>query len=862
MRSSTATRLALALVTALAACADGAMEPPAVANIELETTALQLELGDSARVVARVRDAGGNVLAGRALTWSSSDPAIARVTADGMVTGVAAGSATVTASVEGRSASTAVTVHPWNIADNVLVLDSTRLRLVSDSADRAGGVYRFQVLQGQPPAIPAGTIIVGAQQPGFLRRVTASSEQGSTITLQTTPASLSDVVEAGSFETRLSLLFAPGAPPPAGPLRSGHVVWGDPELAYLAPGVRLTATGFDLSGLDICKILAVSVAKGGTACPSAIEKLEIKTGILDFDPFLDFQATFSGFDLKTFRGIVDGTLDLKFTGVLEAETSVTLIEPFKIVDLTRPFGFLIGPVPVIGYVDLTLHAGLEVKATAKGSIEAGFTNNHTVQVGATYAAATGWKSVFQSQRTFDAQEPSLGDSTLSGQIDLETKLSFKPEFKIIFYGVVGPFANVEPYGQTTLTFGTQNCGFDSKAGVDSEIGFTIPFLDEDVSDFSAQQQLGTWQGKTWTCPLGTLDVATITNGQNPDPDGYDVVVDTINKGHVGSTAQKTVPFIQVGRRNVRLEGVAPNCTVQGTHPQSVLVVLAAIQPVNFTVQCSAISGDLEVSVLTTGDNLDPDGYTITLDGARSQAIGINGQIAFSGVAQGSHTVELSGEAPNCNVQGVNPRNVMVSAAAPTRIQIDVICTSAQIQVTVKTTGPPATTNWLVRLDGIVNKPIGPNGFAFFIVSDGSHSVELTNVASNCQVAGSNPQNVQVQGTTPVTVTFNVNCTGAGLTVTVQTTGDSIPTASFTVRVDSTDTQSVAPNGTVTFNNVAQGNHTVGLEDFPSHCVVMGLNPRSVSSPGSITFDVLCQRPDLCGTPPAGFWLQDSTWIAK
>jgi hypothetical protein len=657
------------------------------------------------------------------------------------------------------------------------------------------------------------------------------------------------VVEAGTIATRVSLLFAPGAPPPVGPARSGEVVWGAPEFAYLAPGVRLGAAGLDLSGLDICELLAVGSAAGGAACPGGIEKLELKTAFLDFDPTLDFSATYSGFSLQSFRGVVDGTLDLRFTGVLEAETSTTLVKQFEIVDVTRPFWLQIGAVPVIGYVDLTLHAGLEVKATAKGSIEAGFTNLHSVQVGATYAAATGWQGVFQSQRTFDATEPSLGEGTLSGQIDLETKLSFKPEFKIIFYGVIGPFANVEPYGQTTITFGTSSCGFDSKAGVDSEIGFTIPFLDESVSDFAAQQQLGTWQGKTWTCPLGTLDVATTTNGQDPDPDGYDVVVDSVSKGHVGATAQKTVPFIQVGARQVELKGVSNNCTVQGANPQSVNVVLAGIHPVQFTVQCAARTGDLEVSVLTIGDNLDPDGYTVTLNGTQNQAIGINGQVAFSGLGQGTYSVALGHLASNCAVNGPNPQLVALAPGAPARVRFDVVCTAGEIIVQVKTTGPPATSDWLVTLDGTVNKPIGPNGAALFVVTDGSYAIELENIASNCSVQGANPRTVQVQGSTPVTVTFDVTCTGAGLTVTVQTTGDSIPTTPYTVRVDNAQSQTVAVNGTVNFSNVAQGTHSVLLDDVPAHCVVFGINPRAVDSPGATTFEVLCQRPTSCTLPP-------------
>ena len=35
------------------------------------------------------------------------------------------------------------------------------------------------------------------------------------------------------------------------------------------------------------------------------------------------------------------------------------------------------------------------------------------------------------------------------------------------------------------------------------------------------------------------------------------------------------------------------------------------------------TGWIEVTTVTVGDTLDPDGYTVTVDGSRSQAIGIN-----------------------------------------------------------------------------------------------------------------------------------------------------------------------------------------------------------------------------------------------
>jgi alpha-tubulin suppressor-like RCC1 family protein len=69
-------------------------------------------IGRSMTLAAAAKDAAGNALSGRTVTWSSSAETIARVDANGVVTGVAAGTATITASAEGKSASTTLTVQP------------------------------------------------------------------------------------------------------------------------------------------------------------------------------------------------------------------------------------------------------------------------------------------------------------------------------------------------------------------------------------------------------------------------------------------------------------------------------------------------------------------------------------------------------------------------------------------------------------------------------------------------------------------------------------------------------------------------------------------------------------------------------
>ena len=62
------------------------------------------------QLTATTYDANGTVLSGRVITWSSGTPAVATVNGNGFVTGVSAGSATITATSETKQGSSQITV--------------------------------------------------------------------------------------------------------------------------------------------------------------------------------------------------------------------------------------------------------------------------------------------------------------------------------------------------------------------------------------------------------------------------------------------------------------------------------------------------------------------------------------------------------------------------------------------------------------------------------------------------------------------------------------------------------------------------------------------------------------------------------
>ena len=86
------------------------VRPVAVAQLLLTAGATSISAGTTTSLTVSLRDAAGRTLTGRTVRFASSTPSVATVSADGVVTGVSAGSTTITATSEGQSASVTLTV--------------------------------------------------------------------------------------------------------------------------------------------------------------------------------------------------------------------------------------------------------------------------------------------------------------------------------------------------------------------------------------------------------------------------------------------------------------------------------------------------------------------------------------------------------------------------------------------------------------------------------------------------------------------------------------------------------------------------------------------------------------------------------
>jgi alpha-tubulin suppressor-like RCC1 family protein/uncharacterized protein YjdB len=101
-------------------------------TLSVSPSAAAVRIGQTARLVAQVRDADGAVV-DRQVQWSSSDVSVATVAGDGLVTTLRIGTATITAAVDGATASATVAVSAIPVA-SVMLAPATIRRVPQQSA--------------------------------------------------------------------------------------------------------------------------------------------------------------------------------------------------------------------------------------------------------------------------------------------------------------------------------------------------------------------------------------------------------------------------------------------------------------------------------------------------------------------------------------------------------------------------------------------------------------------------------------------------------------------------------------------------------------------------------------------------------
>ncbi|HEY6159337.1 MAG TPA: Ig-like domain-containing protein, partial [Gemmatimonadales bacterium] len=141
-----------------------------VASVTVSPAVASLTAGQTVQLAAVTRDSAGNVLTGRTVTWTTTNSGVATVSATGLVAGVAAGPATVTATSESKSSTALLTVtapvsNPGTVTDlsEVGVSDTGVTLAFTEVDDGTGQPASYDVRYA------VGTLVWGPTAPSVTR---------------------------------------------------------------------------------------------------------------------------------------------------------------------------------------------------------------------------------------------------------------------------------------------------------------------------------------------------------------------------------------------------------------------------------------------------------------------------------------------------------------------------------------------------------------------------------------------------------------------------------------------------------------------------------------------------------------------
>jgi uncharacterized protein YjdB len=257
------------------------VSPVPVASVTVSPASPSVLIGQTAQLSATPKDANGNPLTGRVVTWTTSAPAVATVSASGLVTGVAPGSATITATSEGKSGSAALTVSSVPVATVTVSPASASIRvgataqLTATTKDSAGGVLTGRTVTWSTSAAAVATVSASGLVTGVAAgtaTITATSEGksgASAITVTVVPVASVTIAPASVslFVSKTAQLTVTTKDSAGNVLTGRAVTWasGNTTVATVSAAGLVTA-----KAAGSATITATSEGKSGTAATTVL----------------------------------------------------------------------------------------------------------------------------------------------------------------------------------------------------------------------------------------------------------------------------------------------------------------------------------------------------------------------------------------------------------------------------------------------------------------------------------------------------------------------------------------------------------------------------------------------------------------
>src|SRR5882672_2445637 len=257
-----------------------------VASVSMSPASATVLAGQAVQLTATPKDANGNSLSGRTVTWSSSNTAVAIADVNGNVTGIAPGSATITATSEGQSGTSAITVTNVPVASvtvspaSASIQQGQTVQLTATPKDANGTALTGRVVTWSSSntsvaSVNAGGLVTSGVAGSATITATSEGQSGtSAITVTTVPVASVTVSPASASVPEGQTVQLTATPKSANgnPLTGRTITWSSSNTSVatvsssgLASGVvagsaTITATSEGQSGSSAITVTNVSVA--------------------------------------------------------------------------------------------------------------------------------------------------------------------------------------------------------------------------------------------------------------------------------------------------------------------------------------------------------------------------------------------------------------------------------------------------------------------------------------------------------------------------------------------------------------------------------------------------------------------------
>ena len=235
----------LSLLAVLSCSSGGPTTPPAVASITLSQTSATLAPGGTVLLTGTAFDAAGIAISGQTIGWSTSALAVATVNTSGLVTAVAAGTATIAAAAGGKSAQATITVA-LPVASVTLsqgtatLVPTATVQLTAVPKDAAGATVPGQTIAwttsspavasvsstGLITALAVGASTITATVGGKSATAQITVQAGAVIgalggTVSSADGNATVVIPAGALSANTSISITPSTTVPTQPIPVG-----------------------------------------------------------------------------------------------------------------------------------------------------------------------------------------------------------------------------------------------------------------------------------------------------------------------------------------------------------------------------------------------------------------------------------------------------------------------------------------------------------------------------------------------------------------------------------------------------------------------------------------------------------------